>query len=272
MLVGIDGSIASRAAMVWTLERARATGAAVVLRLIVDDEWGTISTRMLGELRADASGRVEREFDFARARAGGVPVEAEVTVGSPMLTLAAEAAEYDLVAIGTHKTGSFHGFALGSRAPQLAAMSPVPVAVVPTSSGGERSGVVVGVGGVAGEGAAVAFAAREADRLGEPLLVLRADDGPPALGDRAVERALRDASAAGVASEVTSRRSSPPAGKALAVRSGTAVLTVVGRPTEPGARGYRPLGRTGTDLLMNLGGPVVVVPFAAAVPDGGASG
>ncbi|WP_353810217.1 universal stress protein [Agromyces sp. SYSU T00194] len=279
VLVGIDGSIASRAAVVWALERARATGAAVALRMIVDDEWGTIGTRMLAELRADAGARAERELEFARARAGGVQVDADISVGSPMLDLAAAAAVAELVAIGTHKTGSFHGFALGSRAPQLAAMSPVPTAVVPTSTGGARSGVVVGVGGTAGEGTVVRFAAREADRLGEPLVVLRADGAPPGLSDRAVERAVRQASAIGVASGVISRRSSPPAGKALANRSGTAVLTVVGRPTAPGARGFRPLGRAGTDLLMNLGGPAVVVPFTATavrapatVANDGASG
>ena len=43
-----------------------------------------------------------------------------------------------------------------------------------------------------------------------------------------------------------------------------AVLTVSGRPTEAGARGFRPLGRTNSELLLNAGGPVVVVPHLIA--------
>ena len=60
------------------------------------------------------------------------------------------------------------------------------------------------------------------------------------------------------------RRTTTPAGEALASASRRAVLTVSGRPTPPGARGYRPLGRTNNDLLMNAGGPVIIVPHATA--------
>ena len=52
--VGIDGSVASRAAIAWAVERAGALGAGVTLLTVVDDEWGTISDRDLRELRGDA--------------------------------------------------------------------------------------------------------------------------------------------------------------------------------------------------------------------------
>lgn len=264
ILVGVDGSVASRAAIAWATERARDLGADVALLCIVDDEWGTISDRDLAELRADAERLAARELEFAREHAGPVSVSAGIDVGAPMLELASAASAFESVVIGSHKTGVFHGYALGSRGLQLAAMAPVPVAIVPASSPNGRSGVVVGLGTAPGWIEAVQFAIREAVRLGEPLTVIRSDR------DTAVDdRTLRGLLAAGDALEdsvdIVLRRSSSSPGEALATASRRAVLTVSGRPTEPGARGFRPLGRANSELLMNAGGPVFVVPHSAAV-------
>ena len=113
ILVGIDGSLASRAAVSWALERARSIRTGVVLLIVVDDEWGAIGERDLGELRATAEGVAVRELEFARERAGSVEVAAAIAVGAPMLVLASEASAFESVVIGTHKVGTFHGHALG---------------------------------------------------------------------------------------------------------------------------------------------------------------
>ncbi|WP_448808047.1 universal stress protein [Agromyces bauzanensis] len=266
ILVGIDGSIASRAAVTWALERAKGTGAEVALLFVVDDEWGTISDRDLAELRATAEQTTARELEYAREHAGSVPVGATVEVGAPMLVLAAAASGYDSVAIGTHKVGSFHGHALGSRGLQLAAMSPVPTAIVPVSASHGRSGVAVGLGDEPGWIDPVRFAAHEAVRLGERLMLIRSG-GPEATDD---ERALGLVRELPETSELEAgivvRRSTSPAGEALASVSRRAVVTVSGRPTAPGAQGFRPLGRTNNDLLMNAAGPVLIVPFLVDVP------
>jgi len=265
VLVGIDGSVASRAAIAWAIARADDLGAGVALLTIVDDEWGTISDRDLRELRNDAERLAERELTFARHIAGRVPVSAAVDVGAPMLELASSASAYESVAIGSHKTGTFHGHALGARGLQLAATAAVPVAVVTSTSPNGRSGVIVGAGNAPGWTEAVRFAMREAVRLGEPLTVIRSDRDTP-FDDRAL-RALLDAAdtdADDASVDLVLRRTTTPAGEALASASRRAVLTVSGRPTEPGARGYRPLGRTNNDLLMNAGGPVVIVPHPTA--------
>lgn len=266
ILVGIDGSIASRAAIVWAIERARGTGADVSLLLVVDDEWGTIGDRDLGELRATAEAVAARELEFAREEAGAERVGAGIAVGAPMLTLAGEASGFDAVVIGTHKAGSFHGLALGSRGLQLAAMSPVPTAIVPVSASSGRSGVAVGIGDEPGWIEPVRFAAHEAVRLDERLMLIRSE-GPDATDD---ERALGIVRELPETSELSAgivvRRSTSPAGETLASVSRRAVLTVNGRPTAPGAHGYRPLGRTNSDLLMNAGGPVMIIPFVVAVP------
>ena len=261
ILVGIDGSVASRSAIAWAIARADALDTGVMLLTVVDDEWGTISDRDLGELRTDAERLVADELAFARQIAGRVPVSAAVDVGAPMLELASAASAYESVAIGSHKSGTFHGYALGARGLQLAATAPVPVAIVPSSANGRR-GVVVGAGNAPGWIEAVRFAIREAARLGESVMVIRSDRDTP-FDDRAL-RSLDTAAADDASVDIELRRTRTPAGEALASASRRAVLTVSGRPTPPGARGYRPLGRTNNDLLMNAGGPVIIVPHATA--------
>jgi len=260
ILVGIDGSIASRAAITWALERARSIRTPVTLLIVVDDEWGAISDRDLGELRATAEGIAERELEFARERAGSVEVGAGIAVGAPMLVLATEASAFESVVIGTHKVGTFHGHALGSRGLQLAAMSPVATVIVPVDTSG-RTGVAVGVGDAPGWIEPVRFAMREAVRLEERLMLIRAE-GPTATDERVLLRlAWELPEASELSNGIVVRRSTAPAGETLAGVSHRAVLTVSGRPTAAGARGFRPLGRTNNDLLMNAGGPVIVVPF-----------
>lgn len=261
ILVGIDGSVASRAAITWAISRAGDLRTAVSLLSVVDDEWGTISNRDLTELRTDTERLATRELSFARGIAGGVPVSAAIDVGAPMLELATTASAHESVVIGSHKTGTFHGHALGSRGLQLAAIAPVPIAVVPVTSMKGRSGVIVGAGTAPGWIEAVRFARREAARLDETLTVIRSDQGVP-FGDQELWALVDTGDADEASVDIMVHRSTAPAGEALANASHRAVLTVSGRPTEPGARGYRPLGRTNSDLLMNAGGPVTIVPHS----------
>lgn len=260
ILVGADGSVASRAALTWAIDRARATRDDLALVTVVDDGWGSVGGSALAELKRTAEERAERELAYARDLGAGLEVRGVVSVGSPMLALAEAARDADLVAVGTHKVGYFHGHALGSRSLQLAAVSAVPSAVVPVTSWRGRSGVAVGVADGVDSDDAVRFAAQEASRLGEPLVLLRAADGDAgrsSIGERAAS--LAAAVHPGLAIEL--RSTAEPASGALIGISRRAVLTVTGRlvPT----RGFLPLGRTNTDLLMNLAGPVVVVPHTS---------
>jgi nucleotide-binding universal stress UspA family protein len=260
ILVGADGSVASRAALTWAIDRARHTRDDVVLLTVVDDEWGAVGGSALAELKRTAEERAERELAFARDLGDGLQVVSTVSVGSPMLALAEAGREADLVVVGTHKVGYFHGHALGSRSLQLASVSIAPSAVVPVTSWRGRSGVAVGVADGVDSDDAVRFAAREASRLGEPLVLLRAADDDAArsgIGDRAAS--LVAAVHPEVAVEV--RSTADPASGALIGISRRAVLTVTGRRVP--RSGFLPLGRTNTDLLMNLAGPVVVVPHTS---------
>jgi len=263
ILVGIDGSLASRAAIIWALERARGIRTGVVLLIVADDEWGAVGERAIAELRESAEDVAVRELEFARERAGAVDVTAAIAVGAPMLVLASEASAFESAVIGTHKVGTFHGHALGSRGLQLAAVSPVPTMVIPVDVSHGRSGVAVGVGDAPGWTAALRFAIREAVRLEERLMLVRSA-GPTMLEERELlEIAWEVPEAADLADGIVVRRSPAGPGETLAGVSRRAVLTVTGRPTAPGARGFRPLGRANSDLLMNAGGPVAIVPFVS---------
>lgn len=259
LLVGIDGSIASRAAITWALARAAASQVDVELLMVVDDEWGTVGDPLLRELRASAEQLAERELEFARESASSARVRVALASGNPMLTLSGESTEFGLVAIGTHKVGYFHGHALGSRSLQLAVLAPVPVAVIPVTTARGRKGVVVGVGDAPGWGPIVRFAASEALKLDEPLVLLRGGERGEA-GDERMTRAAQLASDAEPDLRIELRHAESAPGEALSAASRRAVVTVSGRPTATGNHAFRPLGRANSDLLMNLGGPAILVP------------
>jgi nucleotide-binding universal stress UspA family protein len=260
IVVGADGSVASRAALTWAIDRARSTDDDLALVTVVDDGWGSVGGSALAELTGAAERGAERELEYARGLAPGLSATSRVMVGSPMLALAEAAGEADLVAVGTHKVGYFHGHALGSRSLQLAAVSSAPTVVVPVTSWRGRAGVAVGASDRTDSDDAVRFAAREAARLGETLVIVHSggDDERPAPAERAASLA------AAVRPElvIELRSTADPASGTLIGISRRAVLTVTGRRALE--RGFLPLGRTNSDLLMNLAGPVVVVPGAAA--------
>ncbi|WP_353827872.1 universal stress protein [Agromyces sp. SYSU T0242] len=257
IVVGADGSVASRAAVDWAARRADRTGEDLALVTIVDDGWGSVGNSVLAELRAAAEDLAARELDAARAVAPGAVVGSSVVVGSPILTLAEASRGAGLVVVGTHKVGYFHGRAMGSRSLQLAAVAASPTAVVPVTSWRGRSGVAVGVSDGHDSDDAVRFAAEEASRLGEPLVLLRAVDGD-GIDDRALDRAGDIAADAAPEVPVERRTAAGAASDSLIGISRRAVLTVTGRRVA--SRGFLPLGRTNSDVLMNLAGPVVVSP------------
>lgn len=260
IVVGADGSVASRAALTWAIDRARSTGDDLVLATIVDDGWGSVGGSALAELKGAAERGAERELEFVRGLAPSLPVSSVIAVGSPMLALAEAARDADLVAVGTHKVGYFHGHALGSRSLQLAAVSATPTVVVPVTSWRGRTGVAVGAAEGTDSDEAVRFAANEAKRLGEPLVIVHADgdDERPA----PAERAASIASAVHPDLAIELRSTADPASGMLIGISRRAVLTVTGRRASE--RRFLPLGRTNSDLLMNLAGPVLIVPSTAS--------
>ncbi|WP_308468549.1 universal stress protein [Rathayibacter soli] len=275
ILVGVTGTEPSRAALRWSMKRAAAIGAEVTLCYVLDDGWATIGARMLSELREDASRLLEGEADYARSIAPEVVVHTQLLRGSLMKELAAASKSVDFVAVGTHKTGFVNGKVFGSRSLLLAAEAHAPVAVVPQGSPRDGRGVVVGVDDSAAGRAAIRFGANEAERAGETLTLIRADDLPdiPVRND-AMHRELRQhvesrastllADAADRARsvsptvEVRTRSVPRPAAAVLADAAAGAALLVIGSSRRDES-GQSMVGSVSHDVLINLTGPTVVV-------------
>jgi nucleotide-binding universal stress UspA family protein len=260
--VGVDGSLAARAALEWASDRAAAVGGELVLVYVVDDEWGTVGSSARAELSGNAERVVEQELAFARAAAPHITARAMVAEGNPMLTMSALAPDAQLIVVGTHRTGYFRGRAFGSRSLQLAATATTPVAIIPQVPGRVRRGVALGIDPTAPSAVAIAFAANEAVRLRSDLTLLHSTWPKPLT--EVFAHAAFDATLAAIREIAPSLAVRPrlvdvPAAEALTDLSRNMALVVAGRPRRHGAED-RGLGTVAHDLLLNQAGPVVMVP------------
>ena len=115
ILVGVDGTAASRAALRWSVKRATARGATMILAHVVDDDWVTIGERLLEDLREEAQELTGREADYAHSLASEVMINIQLLQGGVMQELISASDRADLVVVGTHKTGFINGRVFGSR-------------------------------------------------------------------------------------------------------------------------------------------------------------
>lgn len=136
IVVGVDGSEGSLAALRYALAEARAHGAQVHAVCAwhyppaygwapMPDDWDLASAAEKS-LR-DALARVEEEQPPGEP----VPVTHEVVEGQPALALLRTAADADLLVVGTRGHGGFMGLLLGSVSQQCVQHAPCPVVVVP---------------------------------------------------------------------------------------------------------------------------------------------
>jgi nucleotide-binding universal stress UspA family protein len=273
ILVGADGTSACRAAIRWAVRRAASLDCRIVLVHVVDDEWGMIGEQSISELHPSAYALVEKDSAFARSVDPTVSVTTRVLLGDPMVELGVESRDADLVVIGTHKTGFLHGRAFGSRSLQLAATASCPVAVIPEVSTTERHGIVAGIDDSEAGRAAVRFAAIEARRAHEELILLRAwsssADATGADAEAADARARHALEALGSRSVALARSAGDdllvrtrtlrrPAAEALVDAGISAELLVIGSSRRHGAQ-MSALGPVSHDVLLNIAGPTLVV-------------
>ncbi|HBU42093.1 MAG TPA: universal stress protein UspA, partial [Microbacterium sp.] len=104
-----------------------------------------------------------------RVRARGVPARTRVARGKPVEQLIEASKDAALLVIGSDYRGPLSGPARGPHGIRITAAAQCPVVVVPDLDLTGRSGVIVGVDGSDVSELAIAFAAVEADRSGEPL-------------------------------------------------------------------------------------------------------
>lgn len=171
IVVGVTDAAASRRAVDWAAQRAVERRQPLELLAVVGGATGAVGEGSIVEAAlAEAQARTEAEA--YRIAAGGPEVRTRVERGNPVSQLLDASKDAALLVIGSDYRGPGSKAARGAHGLRIAAGAHCPVVVVPDFDIEGRSGVVVGVDGSAVGEKAVAFAAAEADRLGEPLVAV----------------------------------------------------------------------------------------------------
>jgi len=247
IIVGIDGSSPSVAALRWALKEAELDHAGVFLHHVT-------------ALEDDPAG--ERALEKAVDLAGELPrgVHVRTSRGDAARMLVRDARRGDLLVVGSHKTGYLRGRVTGTKSVLVASLARCAVAVVPDDTLGHRHGVVVGVSSDPECHAAIIEGAVEAQRRREELhLVHAAPDSPQGSesGRALLASAVNLASLTAPSLTVRRRLSHRRAADALLDASRSANLLVVGAARtdaeQPGVPGDVML-----EVLLNLTSPVMV--------------
>lgn len=129
VLVGVDGSPASTAALVWALREAEAHGAPLTLLYVVDPlsaAYGTYE-RSIEE--------AEGQLNKAVAELGHTPqvrIDLGAEIGRPPAVLVRRAKDADMLVVGSRGQGGVKGLVLGSVSTAVVHSCPVPVVVIPS--------------------------------------------------------------------------------------------------------------------------------------------
>jgi len=137
ILIPTDGSSPSEAAVKLGLELARNLQAEVTLlyvvepgvtRILIGPETVPYHPEFSRELAVAGTQALERAEGFAQYL--GVPVKSELKQGSPSQAILEEAAQHDLIVMGTHGRSGLDRLLLGSVTHKVLQRSPKPVLVV----------------------------------------------------------------------------------------------------------------------------------------------
>jgi nucleotide-binding universal stress UspA family protein len=167
IVVGISGTEAAHPGLDWAVGYAASTNAVVELVHVVDVGRST-PRDVVEETLLQAEHKLRQVVEHTRMMHPDAKVHSTALVGAPDRALAEHAGE-DMLVLGspTHMRHGPRFFA--ARSTRIARRAEGPVVVYPHAADPDARGVVVGVDGSEISDAAVAFAAREADRLREPL-------------------------------------------------------------------------------------------------------
>jgi nucleotide-binding universal stress UspA family protein len=173
IVVGVDGSEASLRAVDWAAAEAarRGVGLTVFVAVYGPPEEAVLWTgpHMTPQL---ADQVMRRAAERARDAAAGVPVDVRTVIATPTRGLIDQAAEADLLVVGSRGLGAFTGLLVGSVSEQVAEHATCPVVVVRGESSNPNLPVLVGVDGSAANRPALEFAFAAADERHVGLVAL----------------------------------------------------------------------------------------------------
>ncbi|SDO89737.1 Nucleotide-binding universal stress protein, UspA family [Arthrobacter sp. ok909] len=178
IVVGINGSAGSDAALTWALQRAARDKLPVIALHAVDDRWLSPDFQYHELIRESGMELLEKAKASASEQSPGVEVDIQLRHGSGGSVLRDISKEAAMIVVGGHEKHHLDGGPVTDRALQVVAASDCPVAVIPAKPGAGAKGVVVGVDGSEESLQAVAVAAAEADLGGDELTVVLAFKTP----------------------------------------------------------------------------------------------
>ncbi len=150
IVVGVDGSDASSAALRWAADEARLRSSPLVALYA----WSFIPPQPIGDPgmlaipAGDLTAQLGAESDAARATLeavvsearddlSGVEIEQKLVEGEPGDALVAESASAELVVVGSHGRSGLKAALLGSVSRHVMSHAACPVVVVKAAAGGE---------------------------------------------------------------------------------------------------------------------------------------
>ncbi|GII21450.1 universal stress protein [Planosporangium mesophilum] len=172
IVVGVDGSPPSEAALCWAAREAERRRAELVVLVVYNWRTSTVQIQVsheFGEYVRDlAMSIMEAAVAEARTVAPHAHVHGAAVFGEPVRVLSEAGNDAEMLVVGGRGSGGFARLLAGSVSVQLAARMPVPVTVVRGRDDDcdETDPVVVGVDGSASADAATGLAFEEAAQRG----------------------------------------------------------------------------------------------------------
>jgi nucleotide-binding universal stress UspA family protein len=132
IVVGVDGSAPSRAALAWAVGQAKLTGA--VVEVVTTWEFPATYGYPVASLEVsweDLARQVARDaIAEVAGQAPPVPISCQVLEGTPARVLVKESAGADLLVVGSRGHGGFAGALLGSTGQHCVRHAACPVVVI----------------------------------------------------------------------------------------------------------------------------------------------
>jgi nucleotide-binding universal stress UspA family protein len=192
IVVGVDGSVGARTALLWAVDECRLRRRTLLIVHAPDGAAvataGAPSPRALDEFGERLLGA---HAAAASARQPGVAVTTMLSHEPAADTLVVLSGDADLLVVGTHGLGGNLASILGSVSHRVAPHAHCPVAVVPdqpvlNGGGAPASRLVVGVSATVSGRAALEFALEEAVRRDATVVAVRAGHESAAVNRAAV--------------------------------------------------------------------------------------
>jgi nucleotide-binding universal stress UspA family protein len=272
IVVGVDRSVPSRAALRWSVERAESTRMSLRIIHVIDRPRESIDPVRAEESRAQSWELVTGEVAFAQSLDADLRVEGEVAEGDPLQELRIASRGADLVVVGTHKTGFIHGNVFGSRFLGLASGTGTASAFIPEPSGTARKGVVAGLDSSDIGREVIEFAADEATRTSQDLILISSNTAAPkwpsgvSVASEFSRLSYPDQLAWGVQIarkrnpqlQIRGRNASRPPAESLVRAATAAAVLIVGHAQDQDGAPVM-IGTVALDVLLNISSPVIVL-------------